>query len=262
MIRITDEDMDLKKIAESGQTFRAKMVNEGVYRFIYKSSALFITKKAPCTFEVSCSPKEWEKIWMPYFDLENSYFMDPKDFENPYLKKAIEAGKGIRILRQDPWECLISFIISQRKNIPAISSCVEKMSGERGREIETPLGTVKSFPDPSSLLSDLSSFKLGYRQAYVEEAAKNVAEGKLDLGALAALPDAELKLELKKIKGVGEKIANCVLLFGYHRMSCAPVDVWIEKIINEWFKGVNPFPEMGEKAGILQQYLYFYARSI
>lgn len=262
MIEITAEDMDLKKIAESGQTFRAKMVSEGVYRFIYKSCALFITKKAPCTFEVSYSAKEWEKIWIPYFDLDSSYELDPKGFENPYLKKAIEAGKGIRILRQDPWECLISFIISQRKNIPAISSCVEKMSEERGREIKTPRGTLKAFPDPASLLSDLSSFKLGYRQDYVRGAAKKVADGELDLAELSSLPDAELKLELKKIKGVGEKIANCVLLFGYHRMSCAPVDVWIEKIINEWFKGENPFPKMGEKAGILQQYLYFYARSI
>ena len=89
-----------------------------------------------------------------------------------------------------------------------------------------------------------------------------MADGGLDLASLGSLPNLELKSELKKVKGVGEKISNCVLLFGYHRMDCAPVDVWIEKIINEWFGGINPFPEMGKKAGILQQYLYFYARSI
>ena len=262
MIITTDEDMDLKKIAESGQTFRAKMAEGGAYRFIYKSFALFISKKSPCAFEVSCPPKEWEKIWIPYFDLESRYELNPKNFKNPYLQKAVEAGKGIRILRQDPWECLISFIISQRKNIPAIRSCVEKMSEERGEEIQTPRGTLRAFPNPSSLLGGLSSFKLGYREEYVQGAAKKVSEGQLDLDALKCLSDGDLKSELKKIKGVGEKVANCVVLFGYHRMSCAPVDVWIEKIINEWFGGVNPFPKMGQKAGILQQYLYFYARSI
>ncbi|MBR4400038.1 MAG: hypothetical protein IKT06_03880 [Aeriscardovia sp.] len=238
------------------------MAAEGVYRFVYKRSALFISKKAPCRFEVSCSPREWEEVWVPYFDLESSYELNPEDFGNPYLQKAVNAGKGIRILRQDPWECLISFIISQRKNIPAISSCVEKMSAERGEEIRTPHGGLKAFPEPAGLLGDLSGFRLGYREGYVREAARKVAEGELDLCSLAQLPDADLKLELKKVKGVGEKIANCVLLFGYHRMSCAPVDVWIEKIINEWFGGKNPFPDMGDKAGILQQYLYFYARSI
>lgn len=261
VIRTTKEDMDLKKIAESGQNFRVKMVGGEAYRFVYKSFALFISKKAPCIFNVSCSPKEWEEVWIPYFDLESSYKLNPEDFENLYLKKAINAGKGIRILRQDPWECLISFIISQRKNIPAIRLCVEKMSEERGEIIQTPQGIVKSFPNPEALLTDLSEFRLGYREEYVGKAAEKVATGKLDLVSLENFSDLDLKSELKKVKGVGEKVANCISLFGYHRLACAPVDVWIERTINEWFGGVNPFDKMEQKAGILQQCLYFYARS-
>ncbi|MBO6003632.1 MAG: hypothetical protein J6P35_01520 [Aeriscardovia sp.] len=262
MIRTSEEDMDLKKIAESGQTFRTKEVSAGLYRFVCRESAIFISRKGAGKFEVSCTPEEWEKIWIPYFDLDESYKFDPKDFENPYLKKAVEAGKGIRILRQDPWECLISFIISQRKNIPAISSCVEKMSEERGKDIFTPSGIAKAFPRPEALTKDLSDFKLGYREEYVKEAAQEVEEGKIDLKSLCSLPDADLKAKLKEIRGVGEKIANCVSLFAYHRTACAPIDVWIEKIINNWFGGENPFPALGDKAGIIQQYLYFYARSI
>ena len=262
MIRETEEDMDLKKIAESGQVFRAKEMAPGLYRFVHKQSALFISKKAPRVFEASCTPAEWEKIWVPYFDLDEDYKIRPEDFGNPYLKKAVQAGQGIRILKQDPWECLVSFIISQRKNIPAISSCVEKMSEERGEEIETPMGTVKAFPRPEQLLEGLAAFRLGYREEYVKRAAEEVAQGALDLSSLSGLKDLELKSRLKEVKGVGEKIANCVSLFAYHRTACAPVDVWIKKIINNWFGGENPFPSLGGKAGIIQQYLYFYARSI
>ena len=262
MIRKTEEDMDLKKIAESGQVFRAKECEPGLYRFVHCKSALFISKKAPKVFDVSCTPEEWERVWIPYFDLDEKYRIDPKDFDNPYLKKAVEFGQGIRILRQNPWECLVSFIISQRKNIPAITSCVEKMSEEKGEGIETPLGVVKAFPSPDALRGDLSSFKLGYREAYVRGAADKVEKGELNLPSLYGLDDAGLKAKLKEVKGVGEKIANCVSLFAYHRTACAPVDVWIEKIINDWFEGENPFPALGSRAGIIQQYLYFYARSI
>ncbi|MBR6440272.1 MAG: DNA glycosylase [Aeriscardovia sp.] len=262
MITKTEEDMDLRKIAESGQVFRAKECRPGLYRFVHRNFALFISKKAPGMFEVSCTPKEWEKVWIPYFDLDEKYDIDTDAFSNPYIRKAVQAGHGIRILRQDPWECLISFIISQRKNIPAISSCVEKMSEERGENIETSMGTVKAFPKPGELRGDLSLFKLGYREDYVRGAAEEVADGELDLSSLSKLADSELKSKLKEVRGVGEKIANCVSLFAYHRTACAPVDVWIEKIIKDWFGGENPFPSLGEKAGIIQQYLYFYARSI
>lgn len=186
------------------------------------------------------------------------------------MAKAMECGCGLRVLHQDPWEMLVTFIISQRKNIPAISGAVELLARRyghairSGREKPCSMEPPYSFPTAEELEcaseTDLRDCGLGYRAAYVRDAVEKVLSGELDLGAAAAYEDEKLFQELMKVHGVGKKVADCVCLFGYSRSSRAPVDVWIARAIQEECQGRNPFPDYGEDAGIIQQYIFYYQK--
>lgn len=268
MIVRIDDDFDLYKIVYSGQCFRPIKTDYG-YRFITKEYLLDIAEASDGEYEVSCSKNEWDGIWIPYFDLLTSYkdirsSISPKD---SFLKEAAKEGAGIRILRQDPFEMLISFIISQRKSIPAIKSSVEKLSELYGKELMAKDNTlVHAFPTPDRLAKateeELKLCGLGYRVQYVLEASRKVASGALDLEALGKLSDEELFNELKKLYGVGDKVANCISLFGYHRVDRAPVDTWIKKIIESKYNGISPFEGYKSNAGIMQQYMFYAAQHL
>ncbi|MBR1451678.1 MAG: DNA-3-methyladenine glycosylase 2 family protein, partial [Lachnospiraceae bacterium] len=201
--------------------------------------------------------KEWDEIWDPYFDLDTNYRKIRKSIpsDDVFLKNCAKSGAGIRILRQDKFEMLISFIISQRKSIPAIRTSVERLVGLYGKD--------GFFPEPEAMLSatedELASCGLGYRCSYVYNAARRVALGEFDLEEIDNLPDDELFDALKSFAGVGDKVANCVALFAYHRCGRAPIDTWIARIINEHYDGVNPFNRYGTVAGIMQQYMFYSA---
>ena len=263
-ISITD-DFDLAKIARSGQCFRVKEFDDGNFRFITGREVLYIRPQSAGVFAVSCSEETWEHVWVPYFDLGHNYAAVQKIIpdSDAYMKLAAREGRGIRILRQDPWEMLVTFIISQRKSIPAIQQAVELLARRFGEAVTTPYETLYAFPTAAQLAEaqaeDLAACKLGYRVPYLQDAVARVLSGQLDLTALAALPDAELFDALKTIRGVGDKVANCICLFSYGRMSVAPVDTWIHKIIAREYGGHNPFPDYGEYAGILQQFAFYYA---
>lgn len=263
-IRIND-DFDLKKIVDSGQCFRPKEISSGVFRFIIGENILHIRKLDDDLFEVDCSADDWERVWKNYFDLDTNYASIRRDVEifaagKPYEKILLDAadfGKGIRILRQEPFETLISFIISQRKNIPAIRSSVERICARFGRRV----GEVHLFPRVEEFTNDLTGLGLAYRKDYIRDALNSVANGMIDLEELETFSDAELVEELKLIRGVGDKVANCVALFAYHRVNRAPVDVWIKRAIDEDFNGENIFDTFGKNAGILQQYVFYHKRS-
>ena len=270
-----DDDFDLDKIINSGQCFRPKKITEDTYRFITGEHVVDVTDETPCSdnsedgrlhdkdratrLSVSCDREEWDDIWHPYFDLDTNYrdIRNSIPKEDKYLKTAADHGAGIRILRQDKFEMLISFIISQRKSIPAIRTSVERLVSLYGHD--------GFFPKPSDMLGateeELSSCALGYRVPYVRNAIELVAHGDIDLEALDELPDEDLFERLKSFHGVGDKVANCVALFAYHRTGRAPVDTWIARVINEQYSGVNPFPKYGTVAGIMQQYMFFYAQN-
>ncbi|MCR4990014.1 MAG: DNA-3-methyladenine glycosylase 2 family protein [Lachnospiraceae bacterium] len=270
------DDLDLKKIVNSGQCFRACEVSEGQFRFITGKNILYITKSSEPArgktgdlkdeYEVSCTKKEWEGIWKHYFDSDTDYRMIRAGIpaEDRFLSKCADEGCGIRILNQDKWEMLISFIISQRKSIPAIRSCIEKLCARFGDE--TGDEAIHAFPTPGSLLKasnqKLDECGLGYRTPYIVDAAKRVSSGSLDLEAIDVLSDEELFDTLKTVKGVGDKVANCVMLFGYHRVKRAPVDTWINKVIDQKYNGKNPFGDYGEYAGIMQQYMFYGASAL
>ncbi len=283
MIIEVRDDFDLKKIQISGQCFRVKEAGSGIFMFITGEHVVFIKELGDKKFEVSCSEKEWEEIWTAYFDLDRSYEdICRKEYgKHDFTDKAIDFGRGLRILRQDKWEMLVSFIISQRKSIPAISSAVEALCRKFGSEIdvtgvhfeedgewstdEACKEPIYSFPTPEQMagatLDDFKECGLGYRAPYVYDAIRKVLSGELDLEEICRLDDEALFEKLMTVHGVGIKVSNCVCLFAYSRMGRAPIDVWIKRAIDEEYGGVDPFPEYGENAGIIQQYIFYYEKN-
>ena len=262
MFVIIGDDFSLKKIMESGQCFRVAEMDDGWYRFITLRHVLYIRQTGECEYEVKCTWEEWENIWTPYFDLNRNYASLRASIpeKDSFLSKAAEEGQGIRILRQNPWETLITFIISQRKSIPAIKSAVENLAERGGDVLRTPFETVYAFPDAVRMASFdeklLTECRLGYRVPYVLSAIGNP----IDPEEAAALNDEELIRRLETVKGVGIKVAGCVALFAYGRMGVAPVDTWIGKIIKSQYGGCCPFRDYRGAAGLYQQYMFYYAQ--
>ena len=266
MIRIQNPDFDLKKIAESGQCFRLNPNREGDYTLVALGRVLRLRETADGC-ELDCSSADFDALWRGYFDLERDYAairasVDPDD---AFLNRACDFGRGIRMLRQEPWEMLISFILSQQKNIPAIKRCVEVLCSRYGEPIENAGDSLFSFPSAGRLAAlderCLLDCSLGYRAKYVSAAARLVASGALNLTKIATLPDDALMEALLAVPGVGEKVANCVLLFGYHRLGRFPRDVWINRVIENEYGGLFPLARYPDTAGALQQYIFYYARS-
>ena len=261
------DDFDLQKIADSGQCLRVKKFSDGMFRFITGSEVLYIKKLSRTRYEVNCPDEVWRRVWVPYFDLERNYLRirEAIPASDTYMRSAARGGKGIRVLRQDPWETLVTFIISQRKSIPAIKASVEMLATRFGEIKTTPYETLYTFPSASQLEKasdqDLADCKLGYRVSYIKDAVAKVLRGSLDLPGLSGLPDMDVFNALKTVRGVGDKVAACVCLFSYGRTGVAPVDTWIHKIIVCEYGGVDPFPAYGESAGILQQYAFYHAIS-
>ena len=266
MIIITD-DFDLQKIADSGQAFRIFTFEDGTYRFITGQNILYIRQNDKDTYDISCGEEVWNDIWFPYFHLNRSYYevRNLIGVRDKYLQAAANNGKGIRILKQDPWEMIITFIISQQKTIPSIKKCVEELSIRYGTKITTEREVIHAFPTPLQLAKateeELRECKLGYRVSYIMDAAAKISTGMIKLEELESHSDKKIFETLKQIKGVGDKVSNCICLFAYGRTRLAPVDTWIKKVIDKEYKGKNPFPRYKDAAGIMQQYIFYYALS-
>jgi len=263
MFKFKDEDFDILKIADSGQCFRINRCNDGRWLAIASDKYCYVDDNNYPEIEILCNDED-NGFWHSYFDLDTDYALIRKsaDKNDAFLMAAAEYGKGIRILRQDPWEMLITFIISQRKNIPAIKSCVEKLCFKFGNEIGD---GIYSFPSAEALMSKgisgLEDCSLGYRTEYVYLAAKAVCDKTINLDELKTLSDADLMEELLKLKGVGIKVANCVSLFGSHRIGAFPIDVWIDRVQKEYYQGHFPVERYAGYAGVMQQFIFYYIRS-
>ena len=247
MFTVQIDHMNLHQIANSGQCFRWQQINDNTYKIPAFDKELTISQDGN-TFILSCDEEEWNGLWKNYFDVDTD--TDYNEVENiimesndDFLKAAYEFGSGIRILRQDLWEVIISFIISQNNNIPRIRKSIEKICAEvDGR-----------FPTCHEILDmDLSDKGLGYRDEYLIDAADWwIWEDECPLVE-------EPKTELMKIKGVGEKVSNCICLFGMHQLDAFPVDVHIKRIINREYDGEMPDWAFGKYAGLFQQYIFYY----
>lgn len=267
MTTINNPDFDIQKIADSGQCFRLRRGVYGGYTLLAHDRVLRIRQTQEGCF-LDCDQAEYDSLWRGYFDMDTDYaaIRAEADPEDAFLQRACAYGQGIRMLRQDPWEMLVSFIISQRKNIPAIQYCIEALCSRYGDLLEdTEEGHFASFPSARRLAAlDEESFlacSLGYRAKYLLAAARMVASGALNLEAIAVLPDEALFSALLAVPGVGEKVANCVMLFGYHRLSRFPRDVWINRVEEREYGGAFPLERYPDLAGALQQYVFYYARS-
>ncbi len=263
MYTVRSDNFDLRQIADSGQCFRMRMLKDDKAAVAAGGKQLVIDDMGGGCFEFSCSAEEYRFFWHDYFDMGTDYsaFINAVDPGDGFLKKAAAFGNGIRILNQEPFETLISFIISQRKNIPAIQSSVEKLCRLCGEKINE---DVYAFPEPRAIASlsekELSGCSLGYRAPYVREAARRVASGETDLQTIRGFTDQELYNELVSFYGVGKKVANCIMLFAYHRIASFPVDVWIQRIEDEYYNGRFPVERYPGFAGVMQQYMFFYSR--
>ena len=267
MIITIHDDFYLQRIIDSGQCFRPVKIPDGRYRFITGKHLLHIQELGDGRYEVDCSRWNWKHTWKSYFDLNASYAAIRRSIpdSDTYLTWAAEYSQGIRILRQDPWEMLITFIISQRKSIPAIRSAVEMLCEKAGTLCEEGGENFYTFPRPGELArlseEDLRECSLGYRAPYIYQTVRKVRREKINLYQWNILADEKLVEKLMEFPGVGIKVANCTALFGYHRIARAPVDVWIERVIREHYGGQNPFVSYPETAGIMQQYMFYYIRN-
>lgn len=262
MYRIGSEDFNIAKIADSGQCFRLTKNENGFGLIAHNRRLNIVVDGRDCLLD--CPEEDVLGIWRDYFDLDTDYsaFRSAVPAEDSYMQSAIEYGRGIRILRQDAWEMLISFIISQRKSIPAIRTSVEALCRSFGEQLDS---SSYAFPSAQALakadFDSLSACSLGYRTEYVQSTARAVAEGVFDLEALKNVSDDELIEQLITLRGVGVKVAHCVLLFGYHRLDAFPRDVWINRVIDNEYAGSFSIEPYKGFAGVIQQYMFFYGRN-
>lgn len=267
MIITINDDFDPEKIIKSGQCFRALKKNQNTFRFVTGNSIIYLQKIDEKLYCASCNEKEWNAIWSSYFDLNRNYkgIRAESYGKNKMIDKALDEGKGIRILHQEPWEVLLTFIISQRKSIPAIARSVEAIAAKYGKSVDTGCEILHLFPTPNEMKyateQELRNCGVGYRAPYIADAVHNVLNSCIDLKKISTYSTPVLLQELQKINGVGIKVANCVALFAYGRMDCVPIDVWISRAIKDECNDNNPFPLFGENAGIIQQYVFYYQKS-
>ena len=263
-----EDDFDPDKIAESGQCFRWSKVSGQSYRIIAGKYCLYMTALGDDRYELDCTANEYDSFWQEYFDLNENYKgirsrIDQSD--DPFLWKAAEAENGIRILRQDPWEMLITFIISQNRNIPAIRRSVELLAGSCGeKRVDSRGQEYYAFPAPEAVdgltEKDLAECRLGYRCKYVHAAAEAVRHREIDPDHLLRTDEKAAMEALTGLYGVGIKVASCVCLFGLHHTDAFPVDVWMKRILKEQYPAGYPFKKYSPYNGIYQQYMFAYYR--
>ena len=243
------KNFNTKHIFEGGQCFRWNETEDLVYHGVAFGYPAKVWQEAEEVFISSDAPEE---LWRGYFDLDRDYEAASASFRGgEYLDEAKRFGRGIRILRQEPWEALCSFIISQCNNIPRIKGIVERLCACFGDAVSFEGREYHTFPAAERIarlsLEDLQPLRSGYRAEYILNAAKEICSGSIDLDRLAYTDWVSAEKALLSMKGIGKKVADCVLLFGLHHMEAFPPDF-------------DP-SALGENAGLAQQYIFYYARS-
>lgn len=257
------DGLDLSLTLDCGQCFRWSENEDGSWHAVVQGKKADVYTENQKLYVCGDGSEVNEKFWQSYFDLGRDYSSVCEKLKtDKWLKKAIEAYPGIRILKQDPWETLCSFIISQNNNIPRIKGIIERLCTFFGEDLG---GGDFSFPSAERLAvlseQDLAPIRSGFRAKYILDAARRVASGETELEKVAAMPIDEARAELQKIKGVGPKVAECALLYGFGRAEAFPVDVWVKRIMQELYpEGLPVCTENVE--GIAQQYLFHWRRNI
>lgn len=255
------ENFDLPQTLDCGQAFRWSEKQDGIWHGVAFNKYLELKKNDDGVIVLyNTTEEDFNNIWRDYFDIDRDYnAIITAISSNEILKNASDFGKGIRVLNQEPWETLCSFIISQNNNIKRIKGIIDRLCENFG----TNMGGYYSFPTAEKIaslsLEDLAVLRSGFRAKYILDAAQKVAHKEIDLYNLKNLTVDDARLELMKIKGVGPKVADCALLFSHKHIDAFPKDVWIKRAMQVLFDGELP-KEAVPYAGIVQQYIFFYAR--
>ena len=275
-----DDSFNLKHIFECGQCFRWNKEEDGSYTGVFKNSVLNVkAENGNIIFKGICNGNI-KDIVIDYFDLDTDYGKIKEELKkvDKYLEESINFGSGIRILNQDLWEMLISFIISANNNIPRIKGIIERMSKKYGKEIIYNKKTYYTFPTAQELskasIEDLRSLGLGFRDKRIYETTQKIKNNEFKLEQIKEIKDTNLIREkLKTLPGVGPKVADCILLFGLKRFEVFPIDVWVRRVMNDLYIKKEDETKVNKKeieelaktkyknlAGIAQQYLFYWRR--
>lgn len=264
MIERRIPDFDLGQIARSGQCFRFRPRGGARYALVAFGRYIELEQQGD-TVRFGCGADEFEQIWRPYFDLDTDYgafkrAVSPRD---KYMQAAIRAGGGVRILRQELFETILCFIISQQNNIARIQQCVEKIALLFGEACYNESGeTYFAFPTASRLAAlsaeDLAPCRLGYRARYIVSAARQIASGEVDLAAVRQMDYESARTELMRLTGVGVKVAECICLFSLHHIDAFPIDTHIRQMLDRHYPKGFPLKRYQGFAGVLQQYGFYY----
>ena len=271
-------DFDPVHIFDCGQCFRWTKEEDGSYTGVAKGKILNVRKNDNEIILDNTNISDFENIWYDYFDLARDYSSIKKELasHDENLRAAVDFGWGIRILKQDAWEMLISFIISSNNRIPMIQRAINNISERYGDKLGEYKGkTYYSFPTPEQLskasIEELRDCKTGFRDKYIFSTTRDVIDNKLDMQDFIDMDSATCHKELMKFKGVGAKVSYCIALFGMRKYDSFPVDVWVKRVMQEFYNaedmsllkmrkyGMDLF---GEKAGFAQQYLFYYVREM
>lgn len=262
-IILNKQDFILSETLDCGQAFRWTTADGGKsYSGFCLDKPLTISENADSVIFHDTTEKDFLNIWVDYFDLETDYGELKKRFSaDETLKKACNFAGGIRLLRQNKWEALCSFIISQNNNIPRIKGIIARLCESFGEQTSSGY----TFPTAERLarceVEGLAPIRAGFRARYILDAAKKVSSGEINLEKITLMPLDDARKELMKICGVGVKVADCAMLYGMHRLEFFPVDVWIKRVLEEYYADGLPECIKGFE-GIAQQYLFHYIRNI
>lgn len=251
---------------DCGQCFRWNKEEDGSFTGVARKKAVNISYDNKDILIKGASEDDVKNIWREYLDIDRDYSAVKKAVSiSPVMEEAVNFGSGIRILKQEFFEALLSFIISQRNYIPNIKKCVEKLCSSYGEPLELMGKTYYSFPDPERLKdvteADYASLGVGYRAKYIRRAVLDILNGKIDEDHLRQSDTKEARRALLEIYGVGNKVADCILLFSLARFDSFPVDVWIGRAIEDDLGGKKGEELFGENSGFAQQYLFYWKRS-
>lgn len=276
------KSFELKDIFECGQCFRWNPNEDESYTGVFGNNVINVSKKenGDVLFEGVCEGNI-QTICEKYFDIKRDYekIKETLSQEDENLAESIKCGKGIRILNQDLWETIISFIISANNNIPRIKGIIERISKKYGKEIKFRGNSYYTFPTIENLnkasIKDLRDLGLGFRDKYIYNTTKLIIKKQINIEELKEKETTiEMRNELLKLSGVGPKVANCILLFSdLKRMDVFPIDVWVRRVMNELYihnpdeakvskKQIEKIAEnkFGELRGVAQQYLFYWKR--
>ena len=272
------KNFNIKQILECGQCFRWKKISDTNYIGVAYGKVIEVIQEGDKVRILNSNEEDFNNIWLRYFDLERDYCKVKEGLSNDdILSKSVEYGYGIRLLNQEPFELLISFIISARNSIPSIQKTVNKISERWGTPIEYKGETYYTFPTPEQLadasLEDIKETGASFRSKYIVDTIKKVNESvkgdKYDLEYISSLSADECHTALQEFMGVGAKVADCIMLFSMEKSSAFPVDVWVKRAMMHFYNAeegslnkIRIFArnKFGEFAGFAQQYLFYYAR--